>query len=156
MRAIKASTIMVGDYVNVLHPDNTYVAKQVCSITKNKIGYHWNNKPCGNLSYARIGEFKGIELTDEILQQWAERVEQYKDVWKKYIIGSNIMIYPGTDTNEQCDIVVGKFNNVPNYKFSYSDLNIQLNMNVQYVHEVQHALRMCGQEDLANNLLNLD
>lgn len=42
---------------------------KVCGITRKKVGYHENGKPCEHLRYARLNEVEPILITPELLEE---------------------------------------------------------------------------------------
>ena len=121
---MKASEIMVGDLLKYTTP--SYI--QVASITRKKIGYHTkSNEP--RLHYVRLCEVNPISLTPEILEKNGFVLD---DEWYIYTEqGINIAVAFRDDN-----------------KFVY-DLSIltgsgSMDIHAKYVHELQHAMRMCN------------
>lgn len=61
---IRADQLQIGDYVLV-----SGTPRRVESITKNKIGYHFNPQTDKRLYYARLHDVEPIEITEEMLEK---------------------------------------------------------------------------------------
>ena len=61
---IKSSELMIGDYVLV-----DGAPRRVESITKKKIGYHFNPQTARRLHYAKLHDVEPIEITKELLKE---------------------------------------------------------------------------------------
>lgn len=130
---IKYSELQIGDWVIV---DGT--PRQIQAITKKKIGYHRKeNEP--RLYYARLHDVEPIEITEEILRK---NEFQYKD---KPIIGSafrsaipyRALVYEGYSF--LIEVKNGGYTWV-----SKKDKACDTMCETHYVHELQHAIRLCG------------
>lgn len=78
---IDVKTLRIGSHVCV---GGKHV--RICGITKRKVGYHANEKPCEHLQYARLNEVKPILLTIELL---TELGFEYRDntYWERWYLG---------------------------------------------------------------------
>ena len=117
---MKASEIMVGDLLKYTTPP--YI--QVASITMKKIGYHIRpNDP--RIHYVRLCEVNPIPLTPEVLEK--NGFEEYDGAYIFYTAHYDDCVnWCGTILKIGCDN-------------GYMEL-----ADVQYVHELQHCLRMCN------------
>lgn len=116
---MKANGLMTGDYLSY----HGQIIK-VASITKKKVGYHIKDNEC-RMHYARLCECKTIPLTKEILEKNGF-VE--KDFYSELIVG---------DFRILCDL-----HNV----CVYHNEHVNLDIPIEYLHELQHAMRICGIE----------
>lgn len=119
---MKSTELMIGDFVFV---DNN--PTKVAQVTKHKIGYHKGGgafEMC-TMSYSRSCEINPIPLTPEILEKNGFRC--YGDNWG---YGAFIFAVRG-------EYFIGS---VCCETFF-----------IKYVHKLQHALRLCGLEELATN-----
>ena len=117
---MKATEIMVGDR---LAYRGQYAAFdfRVEQVTKHKIGYH--AEPGENrMHYLRLHEVQPIPITPEILERNGIRY-QFGMPWYQ----------GGAD---------GAFE----FRYRSDDGSTQVQVPVRYVHELQHALRLCGIE----------
>lgn len=137
---MKAEDLMIGDWVDVYHelPDESGFYKPL-QVT----GLHQNNGICFGDSIIESPwndpeefeeEIKPIPLTEEILEKngfgFIDTFNgEYYSVWTGWWI---------LDGLELCCCSNLKF---PVY-FNISDANVKVN----YVHELQHALKLCGIE----------
>ena len=129
---MKAKDLMIGDWVNY-HDDDKIVPKQVSEITDFKqLQLHDKD------NWVIVGEkyCEPIPLTGEILEK--NRFEKQDDGWYKITL------------EEENLIGVQPFENV-NWIFGANVFpNIIEHLNILYVHELQHALRLCGVEKEIN------
>lgn len=122
---------MVGDFISVV-PNNTPI--QVAAIHRKKIGYHERND---KLSWARIGLVRRIPLTREILEKNGfdcgdcyAYLRLNSDSWLQYYYFENRIrkFWAGIDEWQNHSEV--------------TDITFQCHC--RYVHELQHALKLCG------------
>ena len=138
---MKATELMIGDYITVT-PSGMLI--QVAAMHKKKVAYHTCTS---KLSWVREGLLRPILLTPEILEKngWyhakfhgsygrkAMRIDGcYKDELPKGV--DNALSFAQWSIDE---------------KFMYHMLEIfmwvgSIHLKIEYVHELQHALRLCG------------
>lgn len=126
---MKATELMIGDWVLV-----NGITRQVSQITKHKIGYHLSDKECV-MHYARLHDVNPIPLTAEILEKsgWILVENEYRSP-EDIVYKESLRLQIGEDGNAFWWIV-GYVIIIP----------------INYVHELQHALRLCGLNELADN-----
>lgn len=120
---MEAKELMIGDNVLVNN-----IPRKVCAITKRKIGFHLEAHETV-MHYARLVEVSPLPLSSEILGKnglattgyWADSIDEMELIWRDSEL----------DWTINCDEYVI--------------------MSFHYVHELQHALRLCGLKDLADN-----
>lgn len=125
--ALRILDLMIGDWLYYKGQFNAFPFK-VESITKEKVGYHAESND-HRLYYIRLGECKPIPLTPEILK---------KNGFKKY------------DELYRLDITEGTFVNV-DFKSKEPFVSVhntcyRATPICRYLHQLQHALRLCGIE----------
>lgn len=121
---MKAEEIMVGDLLKYTTP--SYI--QVASITKKKIGYHIKpNEP--RIHYVRLCEVNPISLTPEILEK------------NGFVLDDEWYIYTGQGINIE---VAFRDDNKFVYDLSILTGSGSMDIHAKYVHELQHAIRMCN------------
>lgn len=150
---MKANELTYGDWVLI-----DGVARKVCAITKHKVGYHRTELPFGDckLSYTRLHEVNTIPLTPEILErngfdpetflttEWEEKV-YFKEFPGCAVVSDGVEKYTFGTTcywNER-DVDGSPIDWGTRYKSRIEGL--------RYVHELQHALRLCELDKLADN-----
>lgn len=123
---MKATELMIGDIVSVVIP------RIVMQITKHKIGYHRTELPFGEckMTYARLADITPIPLTPEILEKNGWNDEMHRFYNDDTFCELDLRIDNGHYTWVVCGASVCSFT---------------------YVHELQHALRLCGLNDEADN-----
>ena len=121
---MKTSEIMLGDYVNV-HPSNLPI--KVASIHKGKVGYHARTD---KLAWVRAGLLRPIPLTPEILEKNGFTLKEEE----KGMYGVTIAPYYTRD-----DVPFEVFCDGEPFAIWFKDP-----VNIKYVHQLQHALRLCG------------
>lgn len=119
---MKAEELMVGDWVyceGQPTPDNVTIE----TIAEDGV---WFNGPHyeGAASYDRIFP---IPLTPEILEK------NYSSTPEWYFDG----------TNKYC-LRISRYKDKWNFYYGRGSNGVQIQINIQYVHELQHALRLCG------------
>lgn len=131
MEDMKANELMIGDKVMV---------KVLSQIPDTYVLHTWTAN-----DYSRDIQVKPITLTAEILEKNGFEMFKY-DGWVHYyrIFGNSVIPFVlhsmigGEMLSEEVDI------------FSTST-NTNCGIDVNYVHELQHALRLCGLNELADN-----
>ena len=121
MEDMKANELMIGDKVMV---------KVLSQIPDTYVLHTWTAN-----DYSRDIQVKPIKLTPEILEKngWEEKAPtQYRH---NCCICIDIL-------DDSCYCVYNYFDSFPYCK---------INLTIHYVHELQHALRLCGLNSLADN-----
>lgn len=139
---MKASELMIGDWVAIRMNHSTKEYKEGDYIHhKVSSGLHLRNGEIDLISIENNQRYDGygedfclsIPLTAEILEKNGFRI-------------SNDFAFA---KNTKCDIKIDLTNQINSSISSYNGVSIY--MNFQYVHELQHALRLCKLKELANN-----
>ena len=121
---MKAQELMIGDWVKIKgHLDYDKVRE----ITRDE-NMQWYISFACSATLFRAYEFEPIPLTSEILE---------KNGWKH---SNNLMIVGIDDSDFYWSEEFGVL-----YKNQYNMCNCK------YVHQLQHALRLCGLDELADN-----
>ena len=122
---MKAADLMIGDWVGRVFDDKRIIEdyRQVDWIRTGEIGMRY----CKVWS---IGCIEPIPLTPEILEKNGWKETEY---WHEYKNGNTII---------QCSLhkIWGIINEIEIEHFK-----------CEYVHQLQHLLRLCGLDELANN-----
>lgn len=148
---MKANELQIGDLVFV-----GGIPRKVCSITKKKIGYH-REEYASRLFYARMYEVFPIHLTAEILEKNGFDSKTFlSDEWDKEVYFRE---FPGCvlEPNDDGKYTFGTicYWNKQAPDGSPEDWGAAYESRIKglyYVHELQHALRLCGLTKLADNL----
>ena len=135
---MKANELMIGDWVGRVFDDKRIDYRQVDWIRTGEIGMRYQK-------VWAIGCIEPIQLTPEILEKNGFEMFKY-DGWVHYyrIFGNGAIAFVlhstigGEMLSQEVDI------------FSTST-NTNRGIDVNYVHELQHALRLCGLNELADN-----
>jgi len=125
---MKANEIQIGDWLYYKGQFNAFPFK-VESITKKKVGYHAEPNE-HRIYYLRLSECKPIPLTPEILEKNGFELKE----------GEIGMYGVTTVPHYLCK-------GVPFEVFCDGDpfaIWFKEPVNIKYVHELQHALRLCG------------
>ena len=112
---MKATELMIGDYITVT-PSGMLI--QVAAVHKKKVAYHTCTS---KLSLVREGLLRPIPLTPEILEKNGFSVNYHEDD----------LCYA-----QSCGDVIGIH--------IYGINGLMEEMYFKYVHELQHALKLCG------------
>ena len=129
---------MIGDWVGRVFDDKRIDYRQVDWIRTGEIGMRYQK-------VWAIGCIEPIPLTPEILEKNGFEMFKY-DGWVHYyrIFGNSVIPFVlhsmigGEMLSQEVDI------------FSTST-NTNRGIDVNYVHELQHALRLCGLNEIADN-----
>lgn len=140
---MKANELTYGDWVMV-----EGIARKVSQLTRHKIGYFRPEINWGDckLSYTRLHDVHPIPLTAEILEKNGFRYEQmygsfYRSILGDYAIDREPTISIGWNgRGEMCE-----------WDISDGKRGASYGKHLLGVHELQHALRLCGLNDLADN-----
>lgn len=143
---MKTSELMLGDIINI-----DGVPRKICSLTKHKVGYHKDHDNT-RLYYARVHQCEPIPLTPEILEKngfkygYTSNEEDILisgvgvpiDIPKGWVLdegdGSVKIIFPNEYDGGLLSISDQCYNR--DMQFVWAD--------ILYVHELLHALRLCG------------
>ena len=117
---MRATEIMVGDRLAYKSQIAAF-SFRVEQVTKRKIGYHADPGE-SRMHYLRLVECNPIPLTAEILERNRIRY-QYGMPWYQ-----------------------GGADGVFEFRYRSDDGSTQVQVPVRYVHELQHAIRLCGIE----------
>ena len=137
---MKPEELSIGDWVNVLnyHWDGRPYTGQVNGITKKHGTYYLQ---FGSALSAEIDRCEPIPITPEILEKNGFRLKEESDSYKKYIAGDELCIIVlyfyketiyGVSTLLDCE------------RGFAGGLDRIHKCNLLYVHQLQHALRLCG------------
>ena len=124
---------MIGDWVNVMKKDS-YEPVRVCTIYENAIDYLYIDNSLSTettaLGMITIAGVEPIPLTPEILEKNFEK----KALWGIY--------------DDYYDFTIREWNGmfIVNYHYCEIPMPDTQIVGISYVHELQHALRMCGIE----------
>ena len=121
---MKATDLMISDYLSY----KGQIIK-IVSITKKKVGYHTKANEC-RMHYARLCDCKPIPITPEILE---------KNGWKSMNNGSGDFILTKPMAGNSATIT----KTINGYEMSHGAFN---GLGVHYVHQLQHALKLRGNE----------
>ena len=131
---MKAEDLMIGDWVSITEPDDFHGYTGKVRITNAEVNYIMVDIPDMHLHDVFIEDLQPIPLTEEILEKNGfgfldTSNNEIKSVWTGWWILDGLEL--------------GCFSNLkfPVY-FNISDVNVKVN----YVHELQHALKLCGIE----------
>lgn len=127
---MKTSEIMLGDYFNV-HPSNLPI--KVAAVHKGKVGYHARKD---RLAWVRADLLRPIPLTPEILEKngFIQCEPHGYDLYVKDKKGAGLyrIFWQGESLNYYLEI--------DTYAYPFGEFG---NVNIKYVHQLQHALRLC-------------
>ena len=136
---MNASELMVGDYVKVKTDDDTFIKVQIRTL---EFDIMWANidddETCDAISYDDI---EAIPLTQEILEKngFYEQSEDYMRYFKSY----DENYYFGFESISYClDTKIAKVIK----EGKQSGVQEKVELVCAYVHQLQHALRLCGIE----------
>lgn len=142
---MKCLDLQIGDWVLIKSLFGGYHTTpiKIAAVHQKKVGYH---KVPDKLNWARFGLLEPIPLTSEILEKngFTHCLTAPCGYYHApaYEI-SHILFHISEDTYEDTYHTV--------VFTDHNDNNFVL-FNLCYVHELQHALRLCGLKDLADNL----
>lgn len=134
--------VMIGDYLSY----NGQIIK-VASITRKKVGYHIKDNEC-RMHYARLCECKPISLAPEILARMGltiEEVPKYDDTYTEDEYTATMKCVD----SRKCEVEIEyktywkklrAFNYDPRNRLGFTSIETQ----IEYVHELQHIMRLCG------------
>ena len=130
---MEATELMIGDWVGRVFDDKRIDYRQVDWIRTGEIGMRYQK-------VWAIGCIEPIPLTPEILKK--NGIKKRRD---EYVVF-------GWEGMKQWYITLEDFK--PQYDFWFitsSDRDLNIIGQIRYVHQLQHALRICGLDELADN-----
>ena len=130
---MEATELMIGDWVGRVFDDKRIDYRQVDWIRTGEIGMRYQK-------VWAIGCIEPIPLTPEILEKNGFSFVKSSDrdsVWNGWWINKGL---------ELATCCLDKEGNWPCYINIYDS-----NIKCEYVHQLQHALRLCGLDELADN-----
>lgn len=133
---IKPNELMLGDYIAIKCADRSTINIKVSSIGELMIAGTMVNNPNAS-SWRHYNDLQPIPLTSEVLEKNAHRVPGYL-VWDLEADGAEVQYVPETmDTTDP----------PMQYRLAPRQRNLgvaeTLICHIRYVHELQHALRIC-------------
>lgn len=139
---MKASELMVNDLVRTNKDEIIKVESISTKRQHRKVGYH---KPADitHIKYVRQGQLEPIPLTAIMLANNGMREDKWDEGDIQRCGG---IAYREFHANEKFFYVRGHGENPVEWKV-YNNGQVT----VKYVHEFQHALRLCGLNELADN-----
>ena len=134
--ALRSLDLMIGDWLYYKGQFNAFPFK-VESITKKKVGYHAEPNE-HRMYYLRLSECKPIPLTEEILE---------KNGFKPYTPENHLeIVYACQDVSKAVADELYALWPYPDSSF-YLLLRVDgkdmVRIDVHYIHQLQHALRLC-------------
>lgn len=130
---IDVKTLRIGSHVCI---GGKHV--RICGITKRKVGYHENGKPCEHLRYARLNEVEPIPITPELLEKIGFDVTKGTSLWQK------------TETSENVTLSCAGFLRIDKsdfYKLTFRErYRSANNITCRYLHEAEAFLALHGVE----------
>jgi len=149
---MKGIKLQIGDYVFIKSLSGGYHTTliKIAAVHQGKVGYH--NVP-NKLNWVRIGLLEPIPLTSEILEKNGfDKVPQpdclnpYSWEFKKFEEGTDELLYRIRAYNT---LFRGMYISIGNF----GDCEpINFGKQVESLHELQQALRLCGIDKLVDNL----
>lgn len=143
---MQANELMIGDIV-LIHG----FARKVCAITRRSVGYHLYGKET-IMHYAKLNEVSPIPLSKEFLEINGFK---YKTTdWEVVYEGKSYGNF-GTKT---LYVLIDKesFNLASYYGYSgHGDIDAHVFASIHYGHELQHAMRLIGMNELADDFFAL-
>lgn len=147
---MKGIKLQLGDYVFIKSPSGDTALIKIAAIHLKKVGYH--STP-NKLNWVRISLLEPIPLTAEILEKNGfNKVPQpncsnpYHWEFKEYEEGTDELLYL---IKAYCSPFRGMYISIDNY----GDCEpVNFDKQIEHIHELQQALRLCDLDKLANNL----
>ena len=130
---MEATELMIGDWVGRVFDDKRIDYRQVDWIRTGEIGMRYQK-------VWAIGCIEPIPLTPEILEK--NGIKKRRNEYAVF----------GWEGMKQWYITLEDFK--PQYDFWFitsSDRDLNISGQIRYVHQLQHALRICGLDELADN-----
>lgn len=146
MNKLTTKNLMINDWV-LVNPSAFPI--QVEAIHKNKVGYH---VVCHKLNWVRIGLLNPISLTDKILEKNGFKVDAIRNkacyYYDKKVVNDifhridevvRIEVFAKSAKADETGLIL--------LQIGYpDDCTKKIYMEIRYVHELQHAMRICGIE----------
>ena len=123
-----AKELMIGDWLFYVGQFNAFCFR-VEQITRKKVGYHAEPNECG-MHYLRLSECEPVPLTVKRLE-----LIGFEKVQNLYVLTVENKVFPGKIFIE--------------YVLSNGSLYVNdglIPRPIRYVHQLQHAMRLCGIE----------
>lgn len=149
---MKGIKLQLGDYVFIKSLNGGYHTTliKIAAIHQKKVGYH--NTP-NKLNWVRFSLLEPIPLTSEILEKNGfNKVSQpgcsnpYHWEFKEYEEGTDALLY-------HIKAYSNPFRGMYIFIDNFGDCaTLSFNKQVESLHELQQALRLCGIDELADNL----
>lgn len=139
---MKANELMIGDWVQF--NGSPYVIEEI-----SKKGWVHMTDPVHNLRVQMSTDYildfiEGIPLTDGILVANGFESNPYSPGNGFHLLSLEVKVNIGDETFYQ-DCKLSRLNDGKSYR--YSDYAGNVITNIEYVHELQHAIRLCGIEN---------
>jgi hypothetical protein len=134
---MKGIKLQIGDYVFIKSSSGDTALIKIAAVHQGKVGYH---RTPNKLNWVRFSLLEPIPLTPEILE---------KNGFKHYITEENSDDFD----NREGDLYYCLNRTADGY-MSCIDVAHSFTISglIKYVHELQHILRLCGLDELADNL----
>ena len=129
---MKAKELMIGDWVMA---DGRVV--RVAAVHQRKIGYHRRHD---KLAWARLDRLEYIPITSEILEKNGWKVK--KGFVQHGNFGDGPLMLWHTEENK----ILRNFTHELEISDLSTDKGFRVIIECNYVHELQHALKLCGIE----------
>ncbi len=140
---IRTDQLQIGDYVLV-----SGTPRRVESITKKKIGYHINPQTDKRLYYARLRDVEPIKVTEDTLKKigfWRDPKIDFVYACRDYIDGTYEWNADYLIKDGLLKITIDKtYNPLRNDNGLMCVLYPYCMVEARNIHELQHALRLCG------------
>jgi len=147
---MKGIKLQLGDYVFIKSPSSNITLIKIAAIHQKKVGYH--NVP-NKLNWVRFSLLEPILLTSEILEKNGfNKVPQpgcsnpYYWEFKKFEEETEELLY---HIKAYSNPFRGMYISIDNFG---DCATLSFNKQVESLHELQQALRLCGLDELADNL----
>lgn len=147
----KGIKLQLGDYVFIKSLNGGYHTSliKIAAVHQKKVGYH---RTPNKLNWVRFSLLEPIPLTTEILEKNGfNKVPQpncsnpYHWEFKEYEEGTDELLYRiEAYYNQLCGMYISIDN--------YGDCEPYFDKQIEHIHELQQALRLCDLDELANNL----
>lgn len=131
---MKAKELMIGDYV-LVRPSMMPI--QVAAIHKKKVAYHATGD---RLTWVRDGLIEPIPITPEILEKNGWKVK------KGFVQHGNFSDGPLMLWHTEENKILRNFTHELEISDLSTDKGFRVIIECNYVHQLQHALRLCGIE----------
>lgn len=147
---MKGIKLQLGDYMFIKSPSGDTTLIKIAAIHQKKVGYH--NVP-NKLNWVRFSLLEPIPLTPEILEKNGfDKVPQsgcsnpYYLEFKEYEEETDELLH---HIKAYSNPFRGLYISIDNFG---DCATLSFNKQVESLHELQQALRLCGLDELADNL----